>query len=756
MSRLFFIFILLNIFSIKLVFCQNISYYYTFNYNDSIEVYDSTGNKLDFPWTGGMNFCQFSEIDLDGDGNNDLFVFDRYGNRILTFLKKDGNLIFAPEYIHLFPELKYIALLRDYDLDGDMDIFSYGYTGISVYKNLMKQTGKLQFELKTNQLLSDYNGMLLNLFVTYADIPAIIDIDDDGDLDIVAFSILADKLHLHKNVSIEKYGVPDSLEYILANDFWGEICEKEDNNEIIFGSNCNNKKQILKADNQINHVGSTVTIYDFNGDGKKDLLLGDVDYPNIVLLTNETDNINAKMSKTIDYKFPNNNNPIDIYSNPACYIINADSDSLKDIIVSASDGTRMKNSNKIYYYKNTGTNKIPIYNLNNKQFLLDQTIDVGEGSYPFAYDIDNDGLMDLFISNAGIHRISSMDSNNILQSVFYSTISFYKNIGTKSKPSFKLINRDFANLSTLDFIYAYLSFSDIDNDGKSELIVGDEKGNVSLFKNIGEQINYQLIERKWSKLNELYTITNTLPIDTFPIYRNTAPAFCDFDGNGIIDLIIGNKNGTFLYFKNKGTKSNPVFELQSSKFGNISTVDTDYSYFGYSIPCIVKDENKNKIFSGSYSGNIYAFNIINDINDGLVEPDTFFIANKINGYQSSIALYDFDNNGFLDMIIGNYAGGINYYKGIKNVKQSIDKKDINNCQISLFPNPAKTDVFIKSNLNSTIHYEIINPMGEIIKKGDINSSQNKINILNLQIGIYIIKLYSNETKGILFKKLIII
>ncbi|OFX80158.1 MAG: hypothetical protein A2X12_01890 [Bacteroidetes bacterium GWE2_29_8] len=453
------------------------------------------------------------------------------------------------------------------------------------------------------------------------------------------------------------------------------------------------------------------------------------------------------MSKTIDYKFPNNNNPIDIYSNPACYILNVDSDSLKDLLVCASDGASMKNNNKIYYYKNTGTNNIPSYNLQSKQFLLDKTIDVGEGSFPVSYDINNDGLIDLFISNSGLHRESYLDSNSILHSVFYSTISFYKNIGTKANPAFKLITKDFANLSLHeDLINAYPAFGDIDNDGKAELIIGDLKGTIDLYKNTGTitNPNYQLIEQNWIKSSNLSS------------YRNLTPAFCDFNSDGVLDLIIGNKNGTFLYFKNKGTKSNPVFELQSSKFGNISTVDTDYSYFGYSVPCIIKDENKNKIFSGSYSGNIYAFNIINDINDGLVEPDTFFIANKINGYQSSIALYDFDNNGFLDMIIGNYAGGVNYYKGIKNVKQNIKKTDINNCQISLFPNPATTDIFVKSNLNSTIHYEIINLMGEIIKKGDINSSQNKINILNLQIGIYIIKLYSNETKGILFKKLIII
>ena len=51
------------------------------------------GENLSNPWAGGMNFCQFSKIDLNLDGEDDLFIFDKSGkngtingNRIIPFL----------------------------------------------------------------------------------------------------------------------------------------------------------------------------------------------------------------------------------------------------------------------------------------------------------------------------------------------------------------------------------------------------------------------------------------------------------------------------------------------------------------------------------------------------------------------------------------------------------------------------------------------------------------------------------------------
>ena len=43
---------------------------------DSIPVFVNS-QQLNFPWTGGINYGQFSPIDLNQDGIMDLFVFDR-------------------------------------------------------------------------------------------------------------------------------------------------------------------------------------------------------------------------------------------------------------------------------------------------------------------------------------------------------------------------------------------------------------------------------------------------------------------------------------------------------------------------------------------------------------------------------------------------------------------------------------------------------------------------------------------------------
>ena len=83
--------------------------------------------ELKNPWSGGLNFCQFSKIDLNLDGIEDLFVFDKSGKngtqngaKISTFLFNNfsNEFIFSHEYSSSFPELRDWVLLIDFDLDG--------------------------------------------------------------------------------------------------------------------------------------------------------------------------------------------------------------------------------------------------------------------------------------------------------------------------------------------------------------------------------------------------------------------------------------------------------------------------------------------------------------------------------------------------------------------------------------------------------------------------------------------------------------
>ena len=74
-----------------------------------LNVQDESKQVFRFPWAGGMNSCQFGEIDLNLDGINDLFVFDRHGDRIMPFINSGTagtiDYDFAPEYVDNLPFL---------------------------------------------------------------------------------------------------------------------------------------------------------------------------------------------------------------------------------------------------------------------------------------------------------------------------------------------------------------------------------------------------------------------------------------------------------------------------------------------------------------------------------------------------------------------------------------------------------------------------------------------------------------------------
>ena len=71
------------------------------------------------PWTGGLTAPQWSPIDLDFDGDEDLFCFDRDGHRMLAFERtSEGGWHYRPEWVEGWPEITEWCLLRDFNCDG--------------------------------------------------------------------------------------------------------------------------------------------------------------------------------------------------------------------------------------------------------------------------------------------------------------------------------------------------------------------------------------------------------------------------------------------------------------------------------------------------------------------------------------------------------------------------------------------------------------------------------------------------------------
>ena len=699
---------------------------FDFEFDDRCIVNDLMNNPYEFAWAGGLNSAQFCELDLDLDGISDLILFDKTGNKLLFFVAKYENsslkYVFAPQYFKSFSELQIVnwMITADYDMDGKMDIFTYTRGGIKVYRNVSDT--ELKFKQVTSPFIkSYYNQLHTNILATYVDYPAIADIDGDGDLDILVFSALGAFVEYHKNYSMETYGHADSLLFYRESDCWGMFSESDESNNIMLDT-CPDSKHINEfiAKNE-RHTGSTFLLFDADGDGLLDLLLGDVDYPQPCLLYNKGTSEEARITNyTFNYPAIN---PINLFSFPVMNYLDIDKDGKKDLLVSPFDPAHNKidNTGSVWFYRNDGENNSPNFVLESKSFLQDKMIDLGTGAYPLFFDFDNDGDLDLFVGNWGYCDECKHDAYMNVSCSYTSQIAFFENIGNNISPKYVLITNDFASLSTHNLLGLYPAFFDFDDDGDYDLICGNSSGALVLFENQGN--NFTLNSYNW--LNQ--SITNT---------SYSAPSFFDFNKDGYADIVIGNENGRISYYQNDG---NNQFLLMTDFFGEIDVVDTLASLSGYSTPCAYSFNDTTYLCVGSESGKMFCYYDIDNNLSGKFKEKIMRIDNL--GARTAPALANLNDNSFPEMILGNFAGGLTYYNGIKSSPYAIN--DFAKQNIKIYPNPG-TD-FVIIDIDEDYDLKIFDISGRVVQSKHIIKGINKILLDDLQSSSVFVLRFSNKS-----------
>jgi len=690
-------------------------------------------------------------IDINLDGIDDLLVFDRHGNRILPFIVNPltpGKYHFAPELAAMFPPLEQWVQTIDYNHDGKKDIFTYTIGGIKVYRNDSESTMKFT-QVTHPYLLSQQGTTLTNILVTYADYPVIADVDGDGDMDVLTFWGLGSFVEYHRNTSIERFGNADSLTFEKASSCWGHFAEGAESNAIKLDTCPGVKKSVLipkNSSDEPKHTGSTLLLNDINGDGLPDLALGDVDFSTLIQLTNGGTIADAKMiAQTTN--FPNSTDPVNMNTFPAALLADVDNDGQKDLLVSPFDPSLTKGENfkSVWLYHNTGTNAQPLYNLVSKSFLQDQMLDLGSGAYPVFFDYNGDGLMDLLVGNYGYSDGCILSSDGTLNCSFTAKVALLLNVGTASKPAFRLVDRNIANLDALQMQSLIPSLADMDGDGDLDLVCGNSKGKLVYCENIalpGQPADFKLTDPAW------------LSIDVGDF---AAPQFFDIDHDGLIDMICGKKNGTLSYYKNTGTKQVPQFTLESEQFGRVDVTDTLISNNGYSVPAFYKDkQGETALFVGSEFGDIFVYDQI-DNNLG----SNFHLLGTIpgikEGWRTGIAVGNLNNDSLSDMIIGNYSGGLGLFYGKSENTFGINEQFCKpHTSLIITPNPARNEVSVS--LSGTLSTKplvltILVMEGKIIKQYPKAEFPYLIDISGFKNGIYLVSVQTN--KGPVTGKLVI-
>ena len=728
MKRVVLFFLFAFVFGIHLSKAQ-----YGFEYDPSIPVIKS-GQPLKNAWGGGLNNAQISDFDFDFDGDLDLLIFDRSRDNIRVLVQEDNMGTPYYRYFHnaklYFPsDLYYRVQLVDYNNDGKKDIFTYGIGGIKVYKNTGSFSIGPQWELVSDLLYSQYPSLYSNLYVSSSDIPAIVDVDGDGDIDILTFHQGGEHVEYHQNQSMELYGVPDSLVYVLKNECWGKFAEAFSTNAISLnqtaypceGGNIANPLRQSNAQGSPKHAGSTLLAIDVDNSGVMDLLLGDVAYPSMTMLINggSSPNENSAMISQ-DNNYPSNTTPVDITLFPAAFYVDVDFDGKKDLVVGANARNISENVSSIRFYKNLGTNEIPNFTYVANNLFQADMIEHGTASVPVLFDYDQDGLSDLFVGNFFRYK-PIMDRE--------STLAYYRNTGTIDNPQFTFIDNNFLNLTQYNLgLRIVPTFGDIDNDGDPDFFLGLENGTLAYFQNTGSVGSPSFAP----------PVLNFQDADGNPISVNSYayPQLFDLNKDGLLDLVIGKKNGEIAYYENTGTSENPSFTLLNTLLGgvDVSTTIPD----GYAAPHFVRINDTTKLFIGNFDGDLYLYD---DVDDNLGVGSTFNLVStrysgiNVEGYCTATSA-DLDNDNQLNMIIGQDLGGLFAYREDQNSTAGINEEPANEKWL-VYPNPTNGEVFFEAN-SGIQTVEIYSFNGQLIQSISVQEKSGNVDLSELQTGVYFI------------------
>jgi hypothetical protein len=692
--------------------------------NTTVPVFIGT-QQLNFAWAGGMNFCQFSEIDLDQDGVNDLFIFDRSGNKISTFLNggtpSQVDYAYSPQFIPQFPRLYDWALLRDYNCDNRADIFTGNVSGIRVYKNI-STGGNLQFQLVTNTIMEDRTPnsthLVSQLGVSWIDIPAIRDVDGDGDLDILNFGVGGTQVEFHRNLSMENSGGCDSLVFRLESFCWGEFTESQLDATITLSTTCSPPPLETNAPlyhSPLLHAGSCLECINTDGDADQDLLVGDLANFNINLVRNGG-SASFAFADSVDEYYPGYDTPAAVTIFGCGFHLDVDNDGNKDILFSSNNNAISENFRSAWYYHNTGANDSVRSQFVTDRFLVDGMIDVGEGAVPVFFDFDSDGDQDLFIGNRGYFDINGIP---------LSMIALFRNDGTAAAPSFILQTTDFAGINSqaLNVRGPAPAFGDLDGDGDADMLVGDVNGYIHFFrKDPGSDTNFVLAQGNYIHVNGAAFLV---------------PQLVDVNRDGLLDLLVGKQNGMISYYRNDGTASAANFTLITTFFGNVYVTQSGFTT-GYSAPFLYDDNGDYVLYVGSERGFLFRYeNIDGNLAGNFTLTDSLF-ASSWEGGRITESVTDLNNDGLADMVIGNYAGGVSLFYG----DNSIGMNETHAQPVfSIFPNPLQGshDVFRVdcTNFPAAETILIYDCSGKIIHEEKIASEQTTILLPGLSPGLYL-------------------
>lgn len=667
------------------------------------------GADRQIAWGGGFNSPQVSMADLNHDGLLDMVTFERSTSQVKTFINKGtpGNPSYSymPRYAQNFPHswdsgIYDYLILADYNRDSIMDIFHHGCCGFTVWRGYYNSNNELAFRYFGVLKVTSPAFGTFAAFSQNSDIPGIGDLDGDGDLDFLAYNVIGRNVFLYKNCQEERHLPKDTIVVCYNENCWGSMFQYIERTYVLGVGNCDTTG--ITGCKTTMHSGNTICMVDMDGDGDMDILDGSISYNDIQYLKNGRKEFLRPRDTVIaqDSTWQSGGRKAYMPVWPAAFWVDVDADGDKDIVISPHADGGSENYRTMALYRNNGSNAAPNFVYQHDTFMVDRSLDFGTASYPLSYDYNRDGRPDLLVGSDGYYT----------SGVYRSRLAYYQNQVINGKATFVLQTLDLNGTSALNFEGAAPAVGDLDNDGKDDLVLGHVDGSLSFYRNTAASNSVQPV---WT-LSQI--MLRSQANDTINVGYNAAPCIYDLNKDGKKDLIIGHQGGTLYYYRNTGGSGQLRLQKITDTLGGVVANPANL-FSGFSAPFIGRTDNLNTdyLLVGNDVGMIRRYTGFQNGND----TGSFVLADADYSYldvgaRSTATVADYDGDGKMDMILGNYLGGLNLYRQNLVVSAAVAGADARQ-GFRLYPNPAGENISLEwlEPLQEAAQCQIVDATGRV-------------------------------------------
>jgi len=567
---------------------------------DAFPVYDENGRAYDPPFLGGFNVPRPQFADIDADGDVDLFVQERPGE-LMMFENVGGpnrlEFVWRTDRYHNLSVGEWTRFL-DFDRDGDLDLLSERlYSYLRYFRN--DGTARDADFNPVGDSVRDVAGE--PVFADRQNIPNLNDIDCDGNWDLF-LGRLDGTLSRYEVAELTDDGVPV---FRFLEDRFQDI-------EIV--------AQLGSL-----HGANSMAFADIDQDGDLDFFWGDF-FESGVLFVENTGSCSEPVFRADPLHFTVDDTiATSGYNVPVLEDVDSDGD--LDLFVGVLGGAfnpNLTTTRNFHFYEQVDGDFIH----RTERFVY--TLDVGSESIPSFADLDGDGDLDMLVAN-------KLDPDDTQTSRLY----HFENVGSQWAPSFE--QRAFIPLFT-QYHYAP-ALGDLDGDGDLDMLVGTWNRGVALYVNQGTRAAPE------------FTLQDTTFV-RLTRGSNSSPALTDVDGDGDLDLFIGESSGELNFYRNVGTPRAPLFDLVSDRFGGIDGGRRSFPAFAD-----VDGDGDDDLLLGREEGGVLLYRREGSAADAdplFVLDSTFTL--PLPNY-STPSLVDIDGDGDLDVFSGGLGGGLIFLEG---------------------------------------------------------------------------------------------